>query len=356
MSFAWTLALTRVPLRCLRGLVSSPQQRRLNSSFASFDAEKKRWHSSSSSFPSCWRTPRTCFERKCAWRRQNSCFLSSSFCSLSRFASSSCDDGCDDACVCDSFIFIIAFSHSVNEQQRPFSSQTLWCKATKHTTESKKFWVKNHKPQQTLNRNERLYLLFLLLHILTPVRWEKMKKQGSYVDLTQGATEDVHKHILSNGYVLVVVVWAENVSLFLFPEEEDKIVFSCGLFSWAPHFFCVTLFARDLLSFAERRARERGRERERFTRVLGPSLEGDFVISYERKSARARVLSHSGSFLGEWQIWVTIILSIFSLVLSSTKKNTHIIETSYSHLSSFIHYIITENKMVPRSNQRSCAP
>ena len=41
-----------------------------------------------------------------------------------------------------------------------------------------------------------------------------MKKQGSYVDLTQGATEDVHKHILSNGYVLVVV-WAENVSLSL---------------------------------------------------------------------------------------------------------------------------------------------
>jgi len=33
-------------------------------------------------------------------------------------------------------------------------------------------------------------------------RSEKMKKQGSYVDLTQGATEDVHKHILSNGYVL----------------------------------------------------------------------------------------------------------------------------------------------------------
>lgn len=58
--------------------------------------------------------------------------------------------------------------------------------------------------QQTLTDRTGLYLLFLLLlHILTPVR--EMKKQGSYVDLTQGATEDVHKHILSNGYVLVVV-------------------------------------------------------------------------------------------------------------------------------------------------------
>jgi hypothetical protein len=61
------------------------------------------------------------------------------------------------------------------------------------------------EPQTTTNfEPKRLYLLFLLLHILTPVR--EMKKQGSYVDLTQGATEDVHKHILSNGYVLVVVV------------------------------------------------------------------------------------------------------------------------------------------------------
>ena len=206
--------------------------------------------------------------------------------------------------------------------------------------------------QQTLTDRTGLYLLFLLLHILTPVRENEEARLVRRFDARcYGGCAQTHslqrvrpRRRLSR----------KCISLSLFWKEEDKIVFSCGLFSWAPHFFCVTLFARDLLSFAERRARERGRERERFTRVLGPSLDGDFVISYERKSARARVLSHSGSYLGEWQIWVTIILSIFSLVLSSTKKNTHIIETSYSHLSSFIHYIITENKMVPRSNQRSC--
>lgn len=163
MSFAWTLALTRVPLRCLRGLVSSPQQRRLNSSFASFDAEKKRWHSSSSSFPSCWRTPRTCFERKCAWRRQNSCFLSSSFCSLSRFASSSCDDGCDDACVCDSFLFISLFRRTVLWTTTLFLPNPLMQGNQTHNRKKKFFaafeWKKkNHKSQQTLNRNEPVFI------------------------------------------------------------------------------------------------------------------------------------------------------------------------------------------------------
>ena len=100
-------------------------------------------------------------------------------------------------------------------------------------------------------------------------------------------------------------------------------------------------------------ARERERERERFTRVLGPSLEGDFVISYERKSARACSFS-----LGLLSWRMTNMSHYYSIHLfsRSTKKNTHIIhiiETSYSHLS-FIHYIVTENKMVPRSNQRSC--
>ena len=68
-----------------------------------------------------------------------------------------------------------------------------------------------------------------------------------------------------------------------------------------PRTFFVSLFLRVfIISLSnERRARKRKRERERFTRVLGPSLEGGCVISYERKSARARVLSHSGSFLGE---------------------------------------------------------
>lgn len=159
MSFAWTLALTRVPLRCLRGLVSSPQQRRLNSSFASFDAEKKRWHSSSSSFPSCWRTPRTCFERKCAWRRQNSCFLSSSF-SLSRFASS-CDDGCDDACMWFLYLRIISLFFTqcwLIMEQRPFSSQTLWeCKATTHT-ESKKFFAAFEWKRKPTNADRTVFI------------------------------------------------------------------------------------------------------------------------------------------------------------------------------------------------------
>ena len=66
-----------------------------------------------------------------------------------------------------------------------------------------------------------------------------------------------------------------------------------------PRTFFVSLFLRVIFSLSPNGAREREEERERFTRVLGPSLEGDFVISYERKSARARVLSHSGSFLGE---------------------------------------------------------
>ena len=70
-----------------------------------------------------------------------------------------------------------------------------------------------------------------------------------------------------------------------------------------PRTFFVSLFLRVIFSLspngAREREEERERERERFTRVLGLSLEGDFVISYERKSARARVLSHSGSYLGE---------------------------------------------------------
>ena len=211
-------------------------------------------------------------------------------------------------------------------------------------------WKKEPQTKQTLNLIF-LYLLFLLLHILTPVRWEKMKKQGSYVDLTQGATEDVHKHILSNGYVLVVVVWAENVSLFLFPEEEDKIVFSCGLFSWAPHFFCVTLFARDLLSFA----RERGRERERDSREFSVHRSRGILWFRMRERARARVFFLTRALFLENDKYESLLFYPSFLSFSRLqKKNTHIIETSYSHLSSFIHYIITENKMVPRSNQRSC--
>ena len=59
------------------------------------------------------------------------------------------------------------------------------------------------KPSDARQPNTQQKVRNFSLHILTPVR--EMKKQGSYVDLTQGATEDVHKHILSNGYVLVVV-------------------------------------------------------------------------------------------------------------------------------------------------------
>ena len=83
-------------------------------------------------------------------------------------------------------------------------------------------------------------------------------------------------------------------------EEEDKIVFSrVDSFPEPRTFLCLSFCAYLSSLFRTDGAREREKERERFTRVLGPSLEGDFVISYERKSARARVLSHSGSFLGE---------------------------------------------------------
>ena len=181
-----------------------------------------------------------------------------------------------------------------------------------------------------------------------------MKKQGSYVDLTQGATEDVHKHILSNGYVLVVV-WAENVSLFLFRKRRIKLYSRVDSFP-EPRTFFVSLFLRVfIISLSnERRARERERERERDSREFSVHRSRGILWFRMRERARARVFFLTRALFLENDIWVTIILSIFSLVLSSTKKNTHIIETSYSHLSSFIHYIITENKMVPRSNQRSC--
>jgi hypothetical protein len=179
-----------------------------------------------------------------------------------------------------------------------------------------------------------------------------MKKQGSYVDLTQGATEDVHKHILSNGYVLVVVVWAENVSLFLFRKRRIKLYSRVDSFP-EPRTFFVSLFLRVIFSLSPNGAREREEEREREIHASSRSIARGGFCDFVWEKERARACSFS---LGLFSWRMTNMSHYYSIHLfsRSTKKNTHIIETSYSHLSSFIHYIITENKMVPRSNQRSC--
>lgn len=145
-----------------------------------------------------------------------------------------------------------------------------------------------------------VYLLFLLLHILTPVRENEEARLVRRFDARcYGGCAQTHsfqrvrpRRRLSR----------KCISLSLsFGKRRIKLYSRVWTLFLEPRTFFVSLFlCVFIISLSnERRARKRKRERERFTRVLGPSLDGGCVISYERKSARARVLSHSGSFLGE---------------------------------------------------------
>ena len=89
-----------------------------------------------------------------------------------------------------------------NKQSKFSRNNKYYCKTCAKKTQ---YIIPNSKLNTIENKRIKISELKTIANDYEVVIGEKMKKQGSYVDLTQGATEDVHKHILSNGYVLVVV-------------------------------------------------------------------------------------------------------------------------------------------------------
>jgi hypothetical protein len=94
----------------------------------------------------------------------------------------------------------------------PLFSLASWRKRIKKKAKKKEHRVLFEKESGfILPDKEKKSIFIILLHTIERVHISfftflstddgvEMKKHGSYVDLTQGATEDVRKHILSNGY------------------------------------------------------------------------------------------------------------------------------------------------------------